>query len=92
MWGFSMLSAGLCRGRPLRLIGANDLEVLADEYVVEPVAPDVVDFVYAVAQLHDSVDEIRAVRPSGPQSMTALPRRYAGSRPVSPIHFSQRWM
>jgi hypothetical protein len=42
---------------PWRLIGADDLEVPGDEDVVGPVDADVVDFVLAVAQLHNTVDD-----------------------------------
>src|SRR4029077_18244852 len=43
------------------LIGAEDLEVLADEDVVRPVDADVVDLVLAVAQLHNTVDDTTRV-------------------------------
>jgi hypothetical protein len=43
---------------PLRqLIGADHLEVLVDKDVVWPVDADVVDLVFAVAQLHNTVDD-----------------------------------
>ena len=44
-----------------RLLGADCLEVLADEDVVGPVDTDVVDLVLAVAQLHDTVDDAARV-------------------------------
>src|SRR5205823_13824940 len=44
------------RARPWQLVGADDLEVLVDEDVVWPVDADVVDLVFAVAQLHNTVD------------------------------------
>ena len=40
-----------------RLLGADDREVLVDEDVVRPVDADVVDLVFAVAQLHNTVDD-----------------------------------
>ena len=43
------------------LIGADDLERLVDEDVVRPVDGDVVDFVPAVAQLHNTVDDAPGV-------------------------------
>jgi hypothetical protein len=44
-----------------RLVGAEDREGLVDEDVVGPVDADVVDFVLAVAQLHDAVDDSAGV-------------------------------
>ena len=44
-------------GTPRRLLGADDLEVLVDEDMVRPVDADLVDLVFAVAQLHDTVDD-----------------------------------
>src|ERR1039458_5113783 len=44
------------RGLLRQLVGADHLEVLVDEDVVWPVDADVVDLVFAVAQLHDAVD------------------------------------
>lgn len=43
------------------LIGADDLEVLVDEDVVWPVDADVVDLVFAVAQLHNAIDDAPGV-------------------------------
>ena len=42
---------------PWRLKGADDLEVVIDENVMRPVDADVVDLVFAVAQLHNTVDD-----------------------------------
>ena len=39
------------------LLGAEDLEVLVDEDVVRPVYADVVDLVFAGAQLHNMIDD-----------------------------------
>ena len=47
---------------PWRLVGADDLEGLIDEDVVRPVDADMVDFVLAVAQLHNTVDDAPARR------------------------------
>src|ERR1700688_1945308 len=59
--GWSLLAvrapSGLMHGPPRRLIGADDGEVLVDEDVVRPVDADVVDFVLAVAQLHNTIDD-----------------------------------
>jgi len=44
------------RNRRDASVRADDVEVLADEYVVWPVDPDVVNLVLAVAQLHNTVD------------------------------------
>jgi len=52
-------------GVSLRLLGADDLEVLVDEDVVGPVDADGVDFVLAVAQLHHTVDDSSRVRGQG---------------------------
>jgi hypothetical protein len=50
----------------LRLIGADDLEVLVDEDVVGPVDADVVDLILAVAQPHNTIDDAARVgRQSG---------------------------
>ena len=46
-----------CRLTKRDLVGADDFEVLVDEDVVWPVDADVVDFVFAVAQLHHAVDD-----------------------------------
>ncbi len=63
-----------------RLVGAHDLEGLADEYVVRPVDADVVDLVPAVAQLHDAVDD--ASRVGGQRSFSRFVRcRSADDRP-----------
>jgi hypothetical protein len=49
--------------RPLRLriaiplLGADDLEGLVDEDVVRPADADVVDLVFAGAQLHNMIDD-----------------------------------
>src|SRR5205823_9091941 len=65
---------------PWRLVGADDLEVLVDEDVVRPVDADVVDLVFAVAQLHDAVDD--APRVGGQRSLRRLVRfRSADDRP-----------
>ena len=63
-----------------RLIGADDLEVLVDEDVVRPVDADVVDLVFAVAQLHNAVDDAPGV--GGQRSFGRLIRcRSADDRP-----------
>jgi hypothetical protein len=41
----------------LVLVRADDLEALVDEDVVRPVDADVVDLVFAVAELHNPVDD-----------------------------------
>jgi hypothetical protein len=67
-------------GSPQRLLGADDLEVLIDEDVVRPVDADVVDFVLAVAQLHNAVDD--APRVGGQRGFRRLIRcRSADDRP-----------
>ena len=43
--------------RPVRLVGADDLEILVDESVARPVDADVVDLILAFAQLHHAVDD-----------------------------------
>jgi hypothetical protein len=48
-----------------RLIGADDLEVLIDEDVVWPVDADVVDLVFAIPQLHYTVDDSSRIRREG---------------------------
>src|SRR5438270_11105250 len=63
-----------------RLIGADDLAALVDDDVVGPVDADVVDLVFAVAQLHNTVDDAAWVR--GQRSFRRLIRfRSAGDRP-----------
>jgi hypothetical protein len=42
---------------PRPLVGSDHLEVLADEDVMGPVDPDVVDLVVAVAQPDDTIDD-----------------------------------
>src|ERR1700739_1921174 len=41
----------------LQLVGPDHLEVLADEDMVWPVDADVVNLVFAVAQLHHTIDD-----------------------------------
>jgi hypothetical protein len=61
-------------------VGADDLEVLADEDVVRPVDADVVDLVVAVAELHNTVDD--APRVGGQRSSRRLVcSRSADDRP-----------
>ena len=75
-----LLTAGGELGRDL--VGAEDLEVLADEDVVRPVDADVVDLVLAVAQLHNAVDD--AARVGGQCSLGRLVGgRSADDRPGS---------
>ena len=62
------------RGLLRQLLGADHLEVLVDEDVVWPVDADVVDLVFAVAQLHDAVDN-----PPGVGRQRSL-RRLVGCR------------
>src|ERR1700704_4871600 len=57
---------------PWRLLGADDLEILADEDVVRPADADVVDLVLAVAQLHNTVDD--APRVGGQRSFSRFVR------------------
>jgi hypothetical protein len=67
-------------GCRVRLLGADDLEVLVDEDVVRPVDADVMDFVLAAAQLHNTVDD--APRVGGQRSFRRLVRcRSADDRP-----------
>jgi len=60
----------------LYLIGAHHFEVVVDEDVVGPVHADVVDFVLAARQLHDTIDD--TARVDGQCSFRRLVRR--GSR------------
>src|SRR5712691_13128534 len=69
------------------LLGADDIEVLADEDVVRPVHSDVVDLVIAVAQLHDTVNDAPRVggqrsfrRPIGCRSADDRPRSLTVAR------------
>jgi hypothetical protein len=48
-----------------QLVGADHFEVLVDEDVVWPIDPDVVNLVFAVAQLHDPVDNSAGVGSQG---------------------------
>src|SRR5437764_12029684 len=65
---------------PWRLVGTDNLEVLADEDVVRPVDADVVGLVLAVAQLHNTVDD--APRVGSQRSFRRLIRcRSADDRP-----------
>jgi hypothetical protein len=62
------------------LVGADDLEVLVDEDVVRPVDADVVDFVLAVAQHDNAVDDAPRLR--GQRSVRRVIRcRSVGDRP-----------
>src|ERR1700761_3009165 len=65
-------------GRPRRALvfGADDLEVPVDEDMVRPVDAYVVDFVIAVTQLHDPVDN--APRIGGQRSFRGLIRNGSG--------------
>ena len=68
-----------------RLVGADDLEHLADEDVVGPVDADVMNLVLAVAPLHNAVDD--ASRVGGQRSCRRLIRRRSaddGPRPPRP--------
>jgi hypothetical protein len=58
---------------PLLLVGADDLEILADEDVVGPIDADVVGLVLASAQLHNTVDDTPRV--DGQRSFRRLVRR-----------------
>ncbi len=63
-----------------QLLGADHLEVLVDEDVMGPVDADVVDLVFAVAQLHNTVDN--PARVGGQRSFRRLVRcRSADDRP-----------
>jgi len=57
-----MATYGRSSGTRNELVGAHDLEVLVDEDVVRPVDADVVDLVFSVAQLHNTVDDAARVR------------------------------
>ena len=69
LWDYLALASNLTSERPTNwsatascgLVGADHLEVLVDEDVVGPVDADVVDFVLAVAELHDTVDDTTGV-------------------------------
>ena len=54
-----------------RLIGADDLEVVVDEDVVRPADANVVDLVFAVTQLHNTVDDA----PRRPMPNSSITRR-----------------
>jgi hypothetical protein len=62
---------------PLRLLGSDHLEVLVDEDVVRPVDPDHVDVVFAVAELHHTIDNAPRI---GSQRGF---RRLVGCRPLT---------
>src|SRR5207237_10853224 len=79
-WLEQIVTIWPARARPWRLVGADDLEVLVDEDVVWPVDADVVDLVFAVAQLHNTVDNAPWV--GGQRSFSRLVRvRSADDRP-----------
>src|SRR5882724_43699 len=66
-------SSGKVGGSEVRLVGADDREVLVDEDVVRPVDADVVNLVLGVAQLHNTVNHTSRV--GGERSFRRLIRR-----------------
>ncbi len=70
------------------LVGADDLEVLADEDVVRPVDADVVNLVLAIAQLHNTVDY--TARVGGQRSFRRLIRRRSADDRPRPLTVVRR--
>ena len=70
------------------LLGADDLERLVDEDVVRPVDADVVDFVLAVAQLHQPVDDAPGV--GGQRSFGRLIRGRSADDRTRPLTVARR--
>lgn len=64
------------QANPLPLLGPDHLEVLVDENVVWPVDADVVNLIFAVTQLHNTVDNASRI---GRQRRF---RRFVGCRPT----------